>query len=134
MISILCSFVNMQSFLMPWNDSDDGYLAIFLRQLSRRGLLLFLSSQKVDGARHAPLSLFSGGLTKNVPTRWNATVALLASWKIITNLSHNDGCKKWYRKKREREQQYFTEKRFKNIFYYIVYCVYVASMQWIFTK
>ena len=40
------------------------------------------------------------------------------------------------RKEREREQQYFIEKRFKNILYYIVYCVYVyvASMQWIFTK
>ena len=37
----------MQSFLMPWNDSDDGYLAIFLRQLSRRGLLLFYCSQKL---------------------------------------------------------------------------------------
>ena len=38
--------------------------------------------------------------------------------------------------RREREQQYFIEKRFKNILYYIVYCVYVyvASMQWIFTK
>ena len=48
MISILCSFApDMQSFLMPPNYFDDGYLAIFLRQLSRRGLLLFYCSQKL---------------------------------------------------------------------------------------
>ena len=47
MISILCSFSDMQSFLMPPNYFDDGYLAIFLRQLSRRGLLLFYCSQKL---------------------------------------------------------------------------------------
>ena len=40
-------FLDMQSFLMPPNYFDDGYLAIFLRQLSRRGLLLFYCSQKL---------------------------------------------------------------------------------------
>ena len=43
-------FLDMQSFLMPPNYFDDGYLAIFLRQLSRRGLLLFYCSQKLTEA------------------------------------------------------------------------------------
>ena len=60
MISILCSFSSVRhaKFLdAPKLQFDDGYLAIFLRQLSRRGLLLFYCSQlsKVDGVRHAHL-------------------------------------------------------------------------------
>ena len=69
MISILCIFLDMQSFLMPPNYFDDGYLAIFLRQLSRRGLLLFYCSQNLtesDTPISFPLSFVPWSTTKKI--------------------------------------------------------------------
>ena len=86
MISILCSFApDMQSFLMPPNYFDDGYLAIFLRQLSRRGLLLFYCSQKLtelDTPISFPLSFVPPLYTQKMLQE------KIASEKIIIALSY----------------------------------------------
>ena len=78
-------FLDMQSFLMPPNYFDDGYLAIFLRQLSRRGLLLFYCSQKLtelDTPISFPLSFVPPLYTQKMLQE------KIASEKIIIALSY----------------------------------------------